>query len=126
MPSRRVTWQQLHCTSVLPVLKQLQLARALEGHPAVLSVNYPGLPSHPGHAIAAREMTGGLFGGMLSIRLIGGEKGAVAFTNALHVFTRATSLGGTESLVEHRRSVEGSQPTSPPDLVRVRLCWARL
>jgi cystathionine beta-lyase/cystathionine gamma-synthase len=93
----------------------------LERHPAVLAVYYPGLPSHPGHATAVREMTGGLFGGMLSLRTIGGQEGAVAFTNALTVFTRATSLGGTESLVEHRRSVERPVPTSPPDLVRASL-----
>ncbi len=96
----------------------LQLAQALEIHPAVLAVHYPGLHSHPGHATAAREMQRG-FGGMLSVRIIGGQPGAVAFTNALTIFIRATSLGGTESLVEHRRSVEGASSTSPDDLVRI-------
>ena len=117
--------ESIRCTPNHPA-SPVQLARALQGHPAAVAVLYPGLPTHPGHATAAREMScsgregEAQFGGMLSLRVLGGEAGAVAFTNALRLFTRATSLGGTESLVEHRRSVEGALPTSPPDLVRVR------
>lgn len=96
----------------------LQLATALEVHPAVAELLYPGLPSHPGHAVAARQMHGG-FGGMLSIRVRGGEAAAVAVAAAVQVFTRATSLGGVESLIEHRASVEGPGSPVPPDLLRV-------
>jgi cystathionine gamma-synthase len=79
----------------------LQLARHFERHPALLSVLYPGLASHPGHDIAARQMVGG-FSGMLSIRVHGGEERARAVAAAVRVFKRATSLGGVESLIEHR------------------------
>jgi cystathionine gamma-synthase len=96
----------------------LALASALEGHPAVAAVLYPGLPSHPGHAVAARQMQGG-FGGMLSIRVRGGEDAAVAVAAAVQVFTRATSLGGVESLIEHRASVEGPTSPVPADLLRI-------
>jgi cystathionine gamma-synthase len=96
----------------------LALASAHEGHPAVAAVLYPGLPSHPGHAVAARQMQGG-FGGMLSIRVRGGEDAAVAVAAAVQVFTRATSLGGVESLIEHRASVEGPTSPVPADLLRI-------
>ena len=79
---------------------------------------YPGLPSHPGHAVAARQMTGG-FGGMLSIRVRGGETAAIAAAARLNVWKRATSLGGVESLVEHRASIEGAGSPAPPDLLRL-------
>lgn len=91
----------------------LTVAEALEGHPALQAVRYPGLASHPGHEVAARQMRGG-FGGMVSIELAGGEAAARSVANRLEVFAQATSLGGTESLVEHRASVEGpSSPVSP-------------
>jgi cystathionine gamma-synthase len=96
----------------------LALASALEGHPAVAAVLYPGLPAHPGHAVAARQMQGG-FGGMLSIRVRGGEAAAVAVAAGVQVFTRATSLGGVESLIEHRASVEGPTSPVPADLLRI-------
>ena len=88
----------------------LAFSRHFHGHSALKAVLYPGLPSHPGHEIAVRQMTGG-FGSMLSIRVAGDEAHAMAVAGALKVFKRATSLGGVESLVEHRRSTEG--PSSP-------------
>jgi Fe-S cluster biogenesis protein NfuA len=98
----------------------LAVARHFAGHAALTAVLYPGLPSHPGHEIAARQMTGG-FGGMLSIRIAGGEQEAMAVAGALTVFKRATSLGGVESLVEHRRSTEGPSSPVPDDLLRLSI-----
>ena len=94
------------------------IAERFEGHPKVLAVLYPGLASHPGHEVAKRQMQGG-FGGMLSIRVKGGQAAAVAAAARLHVFKRATSLGGVESLVEHRASIEGPGSPCPPDLLRL-------
>jgi cystathionine gamma-synthase len=96
----------------------LTIARHLEGHPAVRAVLYPGLPSHPGHEIATRQMNGS-FGGMLSIRLAGGQEHAKAVLGAVKVFKRATSLGGIESLIEHRHSMEGPSSSVPDDLLRL-------
>ena len=96
----------------------LQLASALEHHPAISQVLYPGLPSHPGHAIAATQMSGG-FGGMLSIRVQAGEDAARQVAARVRVFKRATSLGSVESLIEHRASVEGPTSRCPPDLLRL-------
>jgi cystathionine gamma-synthase len=96
----------------------LALATALEGDSRLARVLYPGLASHPGHAVAVRQMQGG-FGGMLSVRVAGGEAAAKAFTAKLEVFRRATSLGSVESLAEHRASVEGPGTLCPPDLVRL-------
>ncbi len=98
----------------------LTLARHFHGHPALTAVLYPGLPSHPGHEIAARQMAGG-FGGMLSIRVRGGEAQAMAVAAAVRVFKRATSLGGVESLIEHRRSTEGPSSPVPDDLLRLSI-----
>jgi cystathionine gamma-synthase len=98
----------------------LAIARRLEGHPALSAVLYPGLASHRGHEIAARQMQGG-FGGMLSIRVNGGEREAMAVAGAVTVFKRATSLGGVESLVEHRRSTEGASSPVPDDLLRLSI-----
>ena len=98
----------------------MRVARHFEGHPALAAVLYPGLPAHPGHAVAVRQMVGG-FGGMLSIRLAGGEPAAMAVLAALRVFKRATSLGGVESLVEHRRSTEGASSPVPADLLRLSI-----
>ena len=96
----------------------LAIARHFEGHPAIRAVLYPGLPSHLGHAIAAQQMRGG-FGGMLSIRLAGGPAKAMAILAAVKVFKRATSLGGVESLIEHRLSMEGPSSSVPDDLLRL-------
>jgi cystathionine gamma-lyase len=77
----------------------LALARFLEGHPQVERVTYPGLPSHPQHALAARQMSG--FGGMLTFVIRGGLPAATAFLRAVRIFACAESLGGVESLIEH-------------------------
>ncbi|MBS0512736.1 MAG: PLP-dependent transferase [Proteobacteria bacterium] len=96
----------------------LRIATELAAHPAVAHVLYPGLASHPGHAIAARQMSGG-FGGMLSIRVKGGEAAAREVAARVQVFKRATSLGSVESLIEHRASVEGPGTRCPDDLLRI-------
>jgi len=96
------------------------LAERFHGHAKLSHVLYPGLPSHPGHAVAAKQMRGG-FGGMMSIRLAGGERAAKDFTARLRVFKRATSLGSVESLAEHRASVEGPGTLCPDDLVRLSI-----
>ena len=101
----------MHCANAR------KLATFLEAHPAVARVNWPGLPTHPGHAIAAAQMRD--FGAMLSIELHGGREAALAVAGKLRVFTNATSLGGCESLVEHRASVEGANPRSPQNLLRI-------
>ena len=95
-----------------------RVAEAMAGDARVLKVLYPGLPTHPGHAVAARQMQGG-FGGMLSIRVNGGAEAAIATAARVEVWKRATSLGGVESLVEHRASVEGAGSPVPPDLLRL-------
>ena len=97
----------------------LELAQRLERLPGV-RVLYPGLPSHPGHQVARRQMHGG-FGGMLSVRLAGGRAAALAAAGKMEVFLRATSLGGVESLVEHRETAEGAETISPPDLLRLSI-----
>jgi cystathionine gamma-synthase len=94
-----------------------RVAAALASHPAVERVNYPGLVEHPGHSIAARQMRD--FGGMLSFTLRGGRSAALRTAGALRLITNATSLGGCESLIEHRASVEGAEPTSPQNLLRL-------
>src|SRR6516165_3506384 len=98
----------------------LAIATHLAGHPALTEVLYPGLPSHPGHQIAVRQMSGG-YGGMLSIRLAGGAEQATAVLHAVRVFKRATSLGGVESLIEHRAEVEGPSSPVPADLLRLSI-----
>jgi cystathionine gamma-synthase len=95
-----------------------QIAEALSYNPGVLEVLYPGLPAHAGHAVAARQMSGG-FGGMLSVRVRGGAEAAIATAARVGIWKRATSLGGVESLIEHRASVEGPDSPAPPDLLRL-------
>ena len=95
----------------------MAVARALAAHPGVLAVHYPGLESHPGHAVAKRQMKA--FGGMLSFQTKGGRDAAVRLASRVRLFVVATSLGGTESLIEHRASSEGPTSTSPQDLLRV-------
>ncbi len=84
----------------------------------VAAVLYPGLRGHPGHEVAARQMLGG-FGGMLSLRVAGGENAAIAVAARVAVWKRATSLGGVESLIEHRASIEGPGSPVPADLLRL-------
>jgi cystathionine gamma-synthase len=98
----------------------MAIASHLQGHPALQAVLYPGVAAHPGHQIAARQMRGG-FGGMLSIRLVGGAEQAMEVLRAVQVFKRATSLGGVESLIEHRRSQEGPSSPVPADLLRLSI-----
>lgn len=94
------------------------LAERLSRHPDVARVLYPGLPQHPGHAVAARQMENG-FGFMLSVQVRGGEAAAIGTAARVEVWKRATSLGGVESLVEHRASIEGPGTPCPPDLLRL-------
>jgi cystathionine gamma-synthase len=95
----------------------MTIAQHFAGNPRIAQVLYPGLARHPGHAIAARQMAGG-FGGMLSMRIAGGESAAIAAAARMQLWKRATSLGGVESLVEHRSSIEGAGSPCPPDLLR--------
>ncbi len=94
-----------------------RVAEFLAEHPQIERVHYPGLPSDPGHAVAARQMRG--FGGMLSVQVRGGEPAAMRLAARLQLFTRATSLGGVESLIEHRASVEGPESRTPASLLRI-------
>ena len=94
-----------------------KVAAFLVGHPSVLEVFYPGLESHPGHETARRQME--LFGGMLSFRVRGGPEEAFRVAANTSLFTRATSLGSYESLIEHRASIEGPESRTPDDLLRV-------
>jgi len=94
------------------------LAERLSAHPGISAVLYPGLREFSGHEVAARQMTGG-FGAMMSIRVRHGEAAAIASAARVRIWKRATSLGGVESLMEHRASVEGSGTPAPPDLLRL-------
>jgi cystathionine gamma-synthase len=102
---------RLHCENAG------RIAEFLSTHPAVSSVHYPGLPNDPGHEIACRQMLG--FGGMLSFEVRGGRDEAFAMTSRLKLIVRATSLGGTHSLIEHRASIEGAFSRSPESLLRL-------
>ena len=95
-----------------------RIAEHFSRHAGVAEVLYPGDPGNPGHAVARAQMQGG-FGGMLSIRVQGGEAAAVAVAAHTLIWKRATSLGGVESLIEHRASVEGAGTPAPPDLLRL-------
>lgn len=95
----------------------LAVAQRLETHPGIERVHYPGLPSHPGHETAKRQMRG--FGGMLSFQVKGGREETLRFASRVRLFLNATSLGGVESTLEHRASVEGPHSTTPENLVRV-------
>lgn len=94
------------------------LAQKFAGHPMVAEVLYPGLSSFAGHAVAKKQMQGG-FGGMMSVRVKGGERAAIATAARVELWKRATSLGGVESLIEHRASIEGPGTPCPPDLLRL-------
>jgi cystathionine gamma-synthase len=101
----------MHCAN------SRRVAEFLASRPEIERVNWPGLPAHPGHAVAAAQMRD--FGGMMSIELRGGREAALALASKVRVFTNATSLGGCESLIEHRASVEGPKPYSPQNLLRI-------
>ena len=101
----------MHCATAM------ELARFLDAHPRVERVHYPGLENDPGHALAARQMSG--FGGMLSFDVAGGRDEAFAVAAHVKVIARATSLGGTHSLIEHRASIEGPTTRAPENLLRM-------
>jgi cystathionine gamma-synthase len=119
------SWLVLRGIQTLPLRMRahsegaLRVAAFLAGHPRVEVVHYPGLPSHPGHAVARRQMSA--FGGMMSVQVKGAAAAAMAVAAALRVFTRATSFGGTESLVEHRASIEGPGTRTPDNLLRLSI-----
>lgn len=96
-----------------------RVALFLESHPKVARVHYPGLASHPQHALARRQMS--LFGGMVSFETKGDRAMAMALPNHTRIFTRATSLGGVESLIEHRQSIEGPETRTPGTLLRLSI-----
>ncbi len=96
----------------------LALAEFLAAHPAVEKVHYPGLSTDPGHAVASRQMSGG-YGGMLSLLVPGGREEAIAVACRARVFKRATSLGGVESVLEHRKTSESDITSTPENLIRV-------
>ena len=98
----------------------LRVAEFLAGHPAIERVFYPGLRTHPAYAMAAAQMRGG-FGGMLSVCIAGGEAAAMRVAGRTQLFTRATSLGGVESLIEHRASIEGPATRAPANLLRLSI-----
>jgi cystathionine gamma-synthase len=96
----------------------LHIAHVLASHPKVARVRYPGLADHPGHEIAAGQMEGG-FGSLLSFEVKGGAAEALAVAGRLQLVKRATSLGGIESLIEHRHSIEPASSGMPPALLRL-------
>jgi len=123
VPSPFDCWLALRGIRTLPARMPLhsanagRLARYLRDHPRVSAVHYPGLTEHPGHDIAARQMSD--FGGMLSFQVAGGREAAMGVAAQVRLFVRATSLGGTQSLIEHRASIEGPDSPTPDDLLRV-------
>jgi len=124
-PSPFDCWLALRGVSTLPWRMRAHcqngqaIADFLQKHPAVERVHYPGLPDHPGHEIAGRQMSG--WGGMLSFQVRGSRDAAVAVAARVRLFTRATSLGGPHSLIEHRASIEGSSTKTPQNLLRASI-----
>jgi cystathionine gamma-synthase len=116
-------WLIMRGIRTLPVRVRAQtasaqaLAQFLSEHPKVEAVHYPGLESHPAHGIAKRQMSG--FGAMLSVQAGANREESIAIASRLRLFTQATSLGGTESLIENRASVEGPGTRAPENLLRV-------
>lgn len=125
VPSPFDCWLALRGASTLPLRMRAHSGNAavvadfLKRHAAVEHVYYPGLPEHPGHEIAARQMSG--WGGMLSFRVRGGREAAMTVAARVQLFTRATSLGGTHSLIEHRASIEGHDTKTPQNLLRASI-----
>ena len=125
VPSPFDCWLLLRSLPTLPIRVREQSASAakiaafLSQHPRVQAVHYPGLPTHEGYEIASRQMRG--FGGMLSFQVGSGQREAMAVAAHLKIFTRATSLGGVESLIEHRASVEGADSPTPANLLRASI-----
>ncbi len=97
----------------------MEIARFLSDHTMIEAVHYPGLEGHPGHSIASKQMSG--FGGMMSLQVRGGRDEATKVAAKAKLFMRATSLGGTESLIEHRASIEGTDTKTPQNLLRLSI-----
>jgi cystathionine gamma-synthase len=95
----------------------MKVAQFLDNHPKVSAVHYPGLENNAFHALAKKQMSG--FGGMLSFEAKAGKEAAMTVAQHVEIFTRATSLGGVESLIEHRASIEGPESKTPQGLLRV-------
>ena len=108
----------LHVRYERQAANAMAIARHFEGHPKLDAVLYPGLASHPGHAVAKRQMTNG-FGAMLSLLVAGDAEAAKRVATRTRLFVPATSLGGVESLIEHRATVEGPHSVVPENLLRV-------
>lgn len=123
IPSPFDCWLLCRSLQTLPVRMvahcshAMQIATVLERHPAIAQVHYPGLASHPGHKIAAQQMK--QFGGMISAEVQGDRQAAMDVVGRCKIFTRATSLGSTESLIEHRASIEGPNTKTPDTLLRI-------
>jgi cystathionine gamma-synthase len=123
VPSPFDCWLVMRSLPTLPYRMQAHCANAqkvaefLQQHEKVSVVHYPGLPDNAFHAIASKQMSG--FGGMLSFEVKGGKDAAMALAAHVEIFTRATSLGGVESLIEHRASIEGPESKTPQGLLRV-------
>ena len=119
-------WMILRSLPTLPLRVRAQsanalaIARFLHADKRIAKVHYAGLPDHPGHQVALRQMNGG-FGGVLSAEVRGGREAALAAASRVRIFTRATSLGGVESLIEHRASVEGPHSRTPQSLLRMSI-----
>jgi len=125
VPSPFDCWLTLRGIDTLPWRVRAQsenamlVARFLDHHRAVEQVHYPGLPTHPGHHVAARQMS--MFGGMLSFQVKAGRQAALGVAARCELIIRATSLGGAQSLIEHRASVEGPDTRTPPNLLRLSI-----
>ena len=125
VPSPFDCWLVMRSLPTLPARMQTHCANArrvaefLQSHAQVAAVHYPGLETSPFHALARRQMRD--FGGMLSFEVKAGKDAAMAVAAAVEIFTRATSLGGVESLIEHRASIEGAESRTPQGLLRVSI-----
>jgi len=125
VPSPFDCWLTMRGIETLPYRVRAQcenamkIAEFLKGHAAIEDVHYPGLPSHPGHKLAAGQMSA--FGGMLAARVRGGQEAAMAVAGRTELFIRATSLGGAHSLIEHRASIEGPKSRTPQNLLRLSI-----
>ncbi len=125
VPSPFECWLVLRGLQTLPLRVRaqsesaLQIAEYLNGHKSVSKIYYPGLPKHPGHPLASVQMR--QYGGMLSFEVKGNKKDALKVASKVKLFTRATSLGGPESLIEHRASVEGPDTKTPQNLLRLSI-----
>ncbi len=125
VPSPFECWLVLRGIQTLPLRVRAQsesamkIAQFLSTHKKTEAVHYPGLESHAGNKLASQQMK--MFGGMISVQIKGGEKEAMSVASKVKIFTRATSLGGPESLIEHRASVEGPETKTPKNLLRLSI-----